>query len=464
MPTTDLSRRRFLRNLATATTAASLAPSLSAEPTEAPATPSGSSGRRLRIACIGVGNRGYTAVAPLMRTEEIVALCEVDDLMMHDTLARAADEGHPELRQARRFKDYREMFAAMADQIDAVTVCTPDHHHYLAAMLALQHRKHVFVEKPLTYSVGEARALKAAARRAGVVTQMGNQGHTTEGIRLAREWFELGLLGDVREVVAWGPSLPLNFFYRPDKLPPSPGAVPGRLAWDLWLGPAPERDYAPIYHPLYWRGWWDFGNATLGDWACHTLDAPFWALQLTAPTSVEVEVSEVDPWICPKNAVVRYQFPARGALPPVKLTWHEGDAVRPPQPAQWESNEGLPDRGMLMIGDRNVLFHGGRPDSPRLLSRAAMDDIRQNRPDRWIPRIRGGPIDEWLRAIKEGGPPPGSSFDYAADLTQMALLGTVAMRTGKNFTWDNDTGRITSDPSLNRHIEIRGRNGWTIEA
>jgi predicted dehydrogenase len=460
-PQPPLPRRRFLRQLAATTAVASLGPSLRAQSTAAtePA-PAGDSSRRLRIACIGVGNRGYTALQPCMRSEQIVALCDVDDVLMHDSLIRAVDEGHPELLQVKRFKDYREMFATMGNEIDAVTISTPDHHHYPAAMLALQQRKHVFLEKPLTHSVGEARALKAAARAAGVVTQMGNQGHTTEGIRLVKEWFELGLLGEVREVIAWAPAMGGRYFYRPDALPPRPGTVPNRLDWDLWLGPAPEREYTPLYHPLMWRGWWDFGNATLGDWACHTLDAPFWALNLGAPTSVQVEMAEVNPSICPESAVIRYEFPARGPLPPVKLTWYEG--LPPPVPAYWNAEDNFPNRGMLMVGTKNVLFHGGRPDSPRLVSRAAMDELKRNRPERWIPRVRTGPVEEWLSAIKGEGPTPGSSFDYAAGLTQLALLGTVAMRTGQGFSWDEASGRITSDPTLNRHIDIRARDGWKV--
>lgn len=455
----SLPRRRFLQSLVTVTAAATLPTRAQESPPTTSGTGAGE-GKRLRIACIGVGNRGYTALSSCLPTEDIVALCDVDDLLMRDSLARAADDGY-DLFKVRRFKDYRELFASFANEFDAVAISTPDHHHYPAAMLALKHGKHVFVEKPLTHSVGEARALKAAARSAGVVTQMGNQGHTTEGIRLVREWFELGLLGEVRDVIAWGPSLPPTYFYRPDVIPPSPGEVPGRLDWDLWLGPAPERDYTPFYHPLWWRGWWDFGNATLGDWACHTLDAPFWALQLGAPTSVEVEIADVNPSIAPRNAIVRYQFPARGQLPPVRLTWHEGDQVRPQPPAYWEGGD-FPNRGMLMVGDRNVLFHGGRPDSPRLVSSAAMEELRRQRPEKWIPRVRMGPVEEWLHAIKGTGPAPGSSFDYAAELTQMALLGSVAMRTGQGFEWDDQAGRITSDPGLNRFIDIRARDGWRV--
>ncbi|MGH8018691.1 MAG: hypothetical protein ACREIA_10420 [Opitutaceae bacterium] len=224
-----------------------------------------------------------------------------------------------------------------------------------------------------------------------------------------------------------------------------------------------RRDFAPgCYHPKRWRGWWDFGTGIPGDWACHTLDAPFWALGLGAPTSVEVEVSDMDPWFVPKSSVLRYQFPARGNLPPVKLTWYEGPDARPDKPADWPENTPFPAEGMLMIGSENTLYHASNPQSPRLVSDAAWEKLRRNRPKEWIPRVQGGPIAEWLRAIKGEGPTPGSNFDYAADLTQVALLGTAAMRGGKNIEWNNRVGRIVNHPDLNRYIEIQARDGWKV--
>lgn len=459
----SLTRRHFIRTAAAAAAAASLPPTGRGQPAGQPVEPPKSAGQRLNIACIGVRGPGYGAVRECLETENVVALCDVDNTMMAHTLVAVADAGRPEVLKVRRFQDYREMFAEMADKIDAVTVCTPDHHHFPAAMLAIKHRKHVFVQKPLTHTVGEARALKEAARAAGVMTQMGNQYHTSEGIRLVREWFELGLLGEVREVVAWVPGNASRSLYRPAAIPPAPGFIDTYLDWDVWLGPAPQRDFAPgCYHAKRWRGWWDFGTGLLGDWACHTLDAPFWSLDLGAPTSVEAEVSETNPWFVPKNAVVKYQFPARGNLPPVRLTWHEG-GPKPDKPRDWEEGKPLPEAGMMMLGSRNTLIHGTSPESPRLVSNTAMDELKRSRPKRWIPRIQGGPIAEWLRAIKGEGPKPGSNFvDYAADLSQVALLGIVAMRTGKKLEWDNNAGRIVNDPDLNQYIEIKARDGWKI--
>jgi predicted dehydrogenase len=460
-----VTRRHFVRT-ATAAAAASLATVTNGQSPSAASAPSParkSAAGKLNIAIIGVRGPGYGHLRELINGENIVALCDVDNTHMSHTVLQVSEAGHPEILRAKRFQDYRKLFAEMADAIDAVVVATPDHHHFPAAMLAIRHRKHVFVQKPLTRTVGEARALKAAARAAGVMTQMGNQYHASEGIRLVREWFELGLLGEVREVVAWVPGNASRFLYRPAAIPPASGFIDTHFDWDVWLGPSPQRDFAPgCYHAKRWRGWWDFGTGLLGDWACHTLDAPYWSLQLGAPISVEAEVSESNPWFVPKTAVIRYEFPARGKLPPVKLTWHEG-GPKPAVPRDWEAGKPLPAAGMMMLGSRNTLITGTSPESPRLVSAAAMDELKRNRPERWLDRVPGGHLAEWTRAIKGEGPAPGSNFvDYAADLTQVALLGLVAMRTGRRIEWDNRAGRITNDVALNKHIEIHARNGWKV--
>jgi predicted dehydrogenase len=458
-----LTRRRFMRAATAAAAAASLA-SIEGRAATAPAAASRKSpADKLNVACIGLRGPGYGHLRELIDTEKIVALCDVDNTHMSHTVLQVSEAGHPEILKAKRYQDYRKMFAEMADQIDAVVVATPDHHHFPAAMLAIKHRKHVFVQKPLTRTVGEARALKEAARAAGVVTQMGNQYHASEGIRLVREWFELGLLGEVREVVAWVPGNASRFLHRPAAIPPAPGFIDTQIDWDVWLGPSPQREFSPgVYHAKRWRGWWDFGTGLLGDWACHTLDAPYWALQLGAPTSIEAEVSELNPWFVPKTAVIRYEFPARGKLPPVKLTWYEG-GPKPAPPRDWEQGKPLPAAGMMMLGSRNTLITGTSPESPRLVSTAAMDELKRNRPKRWLDRVPGGHIAEWIRAMKGAGPSPGSNFvDYAADLTQVALLGVVAMRTGKRLEWDNRAARIANDAALNQHLEIQARDGWQM--
>lgn len=428
---------------------------------------------KINVASIGIGNRGWFAVSELLKLPNVnlVALCDVDRLLAEATFKRAAEFGKkselavPDLARIPFFADYREMFAQMGRKIDAVTVSTPDHHHYPAAMMAIQRGKHVYVEKPLTHTVGEARALRAAARKHRVVTQMGNQGRATEGIRLMKEWTDAGVIGDVREVHAWSPEFPDRYFTRPASLPLEQQTPPPTLDWDLWVGPSEMRPYNELIAPVKWRGWWNFGNGMLGDWACHTLDAPFWALELGSPSSIEAQVSAVNAEISPEWAVVTYKFPARGKRPPVTLTWYEGAGRKPPVPARWEDDPkkpGLPDRGMLMLGQKQTIYApGGRPDSPRLLGKAEMENFKANRPPATIPRVAGGPLQEWVRAI-EGGPTPGSNFDYSVPLSEMVLLGVLAVRSGKKIQWDARAGRITNEPSLNRFIEVSARKGWKV--
>jgi predicted dehydrogenase len=460
-------RRAFLKSSAVAAAAFTL-------PRFSIGQPGPSANGRINVACIGIGNRGFFAVSELMKDPRvnIVAFADVDRARVDETHKKGAElKKNSELTCADLttvplFSDYREMFAKMSDKIDAVTVSTPDHHHYPAAMMAIQRGKHVYVEKPLTHSVGEARALRDAAKKKGIISQMGNQGRATEGIRLIKEWTEAGVLGEVREVHAWSPEFPERYFKRPDALPLAKQTPPPTLDWDLWLGPSEKRPYNELLAPVTWRGWWDFGNGMLGDWACHTLDGPFWALELGAPSSVEAKVSEVTREISPRTAEVTYRFPARGKRPAVVMKWFEGNGQKPPVPKGWEDDPkkpGLPDRGMLMIGEKNTLFApGGRPDSPRLLGTAVMEEFKKNRPAPKHARVAGGPMREWLNAIEKTGPMPGSNFEYSVPLSEMVLLGVVAVRTGRKLEWDAKSGKITNDASLNRYIKIAARDGWKV--
>jgi len=424
---------------------------------------------QLNVAHIGIGHRGWFAVSNCMQTENIVALCDVDTRMAQETIGRAAkeaadnpDQNLPDLSQVPLFSDYREMLDKMGDRIDAVTVSTPDHSHFPATMDVMKHGKAVYTEKPLTHTVAEARALRDAAKKYGVVTQMGNQGHATEGIRLIKEWTQAGVLGEVRHIRSWAPILGGVYFTWPEQLPPPTEPPPANVDWNLWLGPADQRQYSPLYLPRKWRGWWDFGSGMLGDWACHTLDGPFWALNLGAPESVEAETAPRNEYICPKWSKVTWHFPARGDMPPVTMEWLEGEEVKPEPPARWDSDREIPDRALVMIGDKATLYTGGRPDSPRILPNSDFEKLKQNPPAKTIPRVEGGPVQEWLRAVKGDGPMPGSSFEYSARLTQMVLLGVVAQKTGQRIEWDDEQGEITNHPDLNKYIRIHARNGWTM--
>ncbi len=466
-PRLPLSRRTFLKTSALAATAFSM-------PRFSVGQPGVSPNAKINVACIGIGNRGWFAVSELMKDPRvnIVAVADVDRVLVEKTWKSAADLKRKseltcvELSSVPVFTDYREMLAKVGDRIDAVTVSTPDHHHYPAAMMAIQRGKHVYVEKPLTHTVAEARALRDAAKQKGIISQMGNQGRATEGIRLMKEWVDAGVSGDVQEVQAWSPTFNDRYFHRPASLPLPVQTPPSTLNWDLWLGPADVRPYHSSLTPETWRGWWNFGNGMLGDWACHTLDAPFWALDLGAPSSVDVEVSEVNPEVVPTWAEVTYRFPARGKRPPVTLKWLEGAEKKPAAPKGWTDDQkksGFPARGMMMFGRNQTIFApGGRPDSPRLVGDAAWEEFKKNRPPAKLPRVVGGPMKEWLDAIAKVGPMPGSNFEYSVPLSEMVLLGVAAMRSGQRIEWDAKSGRVTNDAKVNELVQIKARAGWRV--
>ena len=447
MASDPVSRRRFLSS----TTA------LAAGSWVAPRFAIGKSGPsangRINLACVGVGGRGALNIQGLA-SENIVALCDVDDHNAADTF-----KAYP---KAKRFRDFREMLDRMGAEIDAVVVSTPDHTHFAATMAAMELGKHVFCEKPLAHTVWEARTMKKAARHYKVISQMGNQGHATDGIRSVKEWYDAGVLGNVTEVAAWldGINFSGRFFRKPSAFPPPAMAVPGHLDWDLWLGPCAMRiPYNPVYHPRSWRGFYGFGSGLLGDWSCHTLDAPFWALGLGMPTVVELENKAggtAD--FAPDSSTVRFEFPARGDKPPVTLRWHEG----PPKPElrdAWGLDQ-IGNSGMIMTGDKTSLMTGERPDSPRLIPNAQWLDFRRNPTPKTIPRIKGGHYREWTDAIRGDGPQPGSHFDYGADLTEVALLGVLVQRFGGRIEYDAAAMRITNRPELNAHLRVEAREGW----
>lgn len=401
---------------------------------------------KLNIAAIGAGGRGGGDIGAVS-SENIVALCDVDDKKAAETF-----EHYP---KAKKYRDFRKMLEREKN-IDAVIVATPDHTHAVATMMAIKMGKHVYTEKPLTYSIYEARELAKAAREAKVATQMGNQGHSGEGNRLICEWIWDGAIGPVREVHAWTdrPIWPQGID-RPKETP----RVPKTLDWDLWLGPAPDRPYNPAYLPFKWRGWWDFGAGALGDMACHIVDSPFWALKLGHPISVEASSTKVNSETYPLASTVHYRFPARDGMPPVKMTWYDG-GIMPPQPEELEPGRrmGSDNGGVLFVGEKSKLVCGCYGNSPRLIPETKMKEY--NRPPKTIPRVEGHHKD-WIQACK-GGKPACSNFDYAGPLTEMVLLGNVAIRTGKKLCWDGPNMRVTNVPEANEYIRRQYRAGWTL--
>jgi predicted dehydrogenase len=445
---TPLTTRRHLLTAATAFAAGAwLAPRIAIGRAGPPAN------SRINLAFIGVGGRGAHNLQGLSG-ENIVALCDVDDQN-----AAGSFDAHP---KAKRFRDFREMLDKMGREIDAVVVSTPDHTHFAATMAAMELGKHVFCEKPLAHTVWEARTMKKAAQHYKIVSQMGNQGHATLGIRYVKEWYESGVLGQVTEVTAWLHAINFNgrFFRKPDAFPPAGMPVPAYLDWDLWLGPCDGKvPYNPVYHPKTWRGFYEFGSGLLGDWSCHTLDAPFWALELGMPSVVELENSVGgSSGFAPDASTVRYEFPARGDKPPVVLHWHEG-LPKPELRKEW-GLEKIGDAGMIMTGDKASLMTGERPDSPRLIPNGKWLEFRKNLPPETIPRIQGGHYREWTDAIRGDGPQPGSHFGYGADLTEVALLGVLVQRFGGRLEYDAAAMRITNRPELNAHLRLPARDGW----
>jgi predicted dehydrogenase len=388
----------------------------------------------------------------------VIALCDVDD-----ERAAGSFKAFP---TARRYQDFRVMLDKEARNIDAVSVGTPDHIHAIATMAAIRAAKHVYCQKPLTRTLHECRAVTNAARRAGVATQMGNQGHATEGARLTNEWIRAGVLGSVREVHVWSDRagyLWKQGIARPAGTP----ATPRTLNWDLWLGPSPERPYHPAYLPVLWRGWRDFGTGALGDMGCHIIDHPVWALELGAPTAVEARVT-LDGSVLEGNkpnfetypiaAIIYFDFPERGARQAVHMTWYDGGLMTAAPPGM-PANQRLPENGVLYVGSKGYLYHSSHGGMPQLLPSGLHDEAKKVA--RTMSRSPGH-YEEWVGACK-GGPRPMSNFDYAGPLTEIVLLGVLALRApGRRLEWDSETMKVRNAPGLHEYVQAEYRKGWSL--
>ena len=441
-----------------------------------------SANERLNIACIGVGGKGSSDTDQAAQFGNIVALCDIDDNRLN-----AKAQKFP---QAKKYHDFRQMLTEMEKDIDAVVVSTPDHTHAPASVMAMKMKKHVYCQKPLTRTVYEARVMREVAREYGVCTQMGNQGTAENGLRTAVEIVQSGGIGPVREVHVWTnrPIWPQGteaILKVPAANQAALAAVRGKMIqnleyptppkhvhWDLFLGPSPERPYAPIYHPFAWRGWWDFGTGALGDMACHTANMPFMALKLGYPIAVQAESGEINPETFPTWARITFEFPARGEMPPVKLIWYEGSRnnrrILPPDELLarvLKPGEKLSDSGALLVGDRGILFSpNDYGASFRLLPEKEFAGYKP--PEPRLPRNGKGDVGmkrEWVEAIKAGRPSIAmSNFDYAGLLTETILLGNVAMRVGKKLEWDGPNLRATNCPEAAPYIKTEYRRGWSL--
>lgn len=423
---------------------------------------------RINVACIGVGGKGDSDVNDAAKCGgNIVALCDVD--------ARFLDKKAAQFPEAKKYVDFRKMLAEMDKSIDAVVISTPDHLHGIAAMTAMQMGKHVYCQKPLTQTVFEARELVRVAKEKKLATQMGNQGSAGDGLRRAVEVIQSGVIGNPLELHVWSnrPIWPQGM-----ERPLSSSPVPGHLDWNLWLGPAAERPYVDgVYHDFKWRGWTDFGTGALGDMACHTVNMPFRALKLGYPTVVECEMaSRICPETYPLTSRIRFEFPERDGLPPLKFWWYDGAPGGPNRPLRpypdivrdvVNMRTKLPESGCLVIGEKGQLFS---PDDYGSMFFVKLHDEKSftngtkheacMAVPQSIPRSPGH-NQEWFDMMK-GGAPAYSNFEIAGYLTEIILLGCIALRVGEGvkMEWDGPNMRSPNCPQAARFVKRNDRTGW----
>jgi len=509
--TKAISRRAFLTATATTAAAAMIVPRHVLGRGFVPPSDT------LNIAGIGVGGMGRANLINLA-SQNIVALCDVDwgyagralDKLDADIqrLTTRLDQPTPEappgqppvefdrvkaearldgmirlkdqLPRAKRHQDYRDMLEHQKD-IDAVFVATPDHMHAPIALAAMDLGKHVYVQKPLTWSVDEARRLARRAKETKVATQMGNQGHSLDDARLAVEYVQAGAIGEVREVHVWT-NRPVGLWPqgvpRPET-PKDPGdplgwsgpnvnqrlaaalagsyPVPDTLAWNLFLGVAPVVEYHPIYHPFNWRGWVDWGVGAIGDMGAHLIDHSMWALNLGFPTSVQTISTPFNGASYPLATQTFYDFPARGSMPPVRLTWYDGGLL-PPKPEELGDEDLNKGGGALLVGSKGKLLHDTYGLKPRLLPKSLHESY--GKPPQKLPRIDHEDHEmNWVAAAK-GKTEASCPFEYASRLTEVMLLGIVALRAGKKIHYDGANMRVTNVPQANDYLTRQYRQGW----
>lgn len=432
-PSVSASRREFLRDASAAVLATGVYTSASARASDSP-------NERLRILCVGTANRAASNIDGV-KGEELVGLCDVDSNYL--------DRAGSQFPDAKRYSDYREMIAGMSDKADAIVVATADHHHAPAAIRGMQSGLHCYCEKPLAHTVTEARMMANLAAEKGLVTQMGTQIHAGDNYRRVVEIIRAGVIGDVSRVTVWV-GKGWGGGERPTEAQTAP--PPDNLDWDLWLGPAPERPYAPgRYHPAQWRRWWDFGQGTLGDMGCHYMDLPFWALKLTAPTTIEAEGPPVHPETCPLGLTVNYKFPATDKHGAIDFTWHDGNQV-----PREVAGQRVPSSGVMFEGTEGAMF--ASYTNYRLFP---SDKFRGFEPPPQTIPASIGHHAEWIAACKDGRPTT-CNFQYSGNLTETVLLGNVAYRVGRPITWDADALKSPDCPEADQYLKKEYRNGWEV--
>ena len=463
---TAMTRRSFLGTTSTAVAAFTIVPRhvLGGPKYVAPS-------EKINIALVGAGGQGRTNVRNLFQQADaqIIAICDPAEHWNLDGFyykgvagrkpVRAEIEKHysdktPNFR-CTEYEDFRQMLEK-EKSVDAILCATPDHLHAYISILSMRQGKHVYCEKPLTHNIWEAREVARVAKETGVATQMGNQGHRDEGIRLTCEWIWDGAIGNIREVHAWTHAGKwMESAGRPKEQMP----VPQGLNWDLWLGPREARPFHDSYVPVKWRSYWDFGTSAVGDMACHNLDPAFMALDLKNPTSVEATTPAVDDYTTSECAITTWRFPARGKKPPVKVQWYDGKLF-PPRPDELEDGEqlGSNGNGILFLGDKGVIMCPGWAGNPRILPDSKM--AKYKKPKKTLIRAKGHHRD-WLDACK-GGRPASSNFEYGAALTEFVLLGNIALRSKKKIYWDSANMKATNAPEADKWLREPYRKGWEL--
>lgn len=429
---------------------------------------------QLNVAVIGTGGRGTQKMKDIIRQDDcrVVAICDVAE---HYDLSHFyyggvsgsgpakqivdirydSDEATKDYPECKVYVDYRKMLE-QEPGIDACIVATPDHNHAINSIDAMEMGKHVYCEKPLARTVYECRKIAECAKRNNVATQLGNQGHSGEGIRSTVEWIRDGAIGEVREVHAWTNSKAR--VGRRERLPQESMPVPEGLDWDRWLGPAKKRPYHIDYTPYTWRGWWDFGTGSMGDFFCHNADPAFWALDLPHPTRVEATQYGNTQYTFPIAMLVYYDFPARGDMPPVTLTWYTG--LMPQKPEELGPDEELVGggQGILFVGSKGKIMCPGWAGDPVLLPHSLHENYK--RPPKTLTRSDGH-VRDWINACK-GGPPASANFEYGGFLSEMAALGNAAVGAGELLYWDGENMKATNTSKAEPYLKPQYHNGYSI--
>jgi predicted dehydrogenase len=413
---------------------------------------------KVRFACIGVGGKGESDTNDAGKHGEIVALCDIDETNLDKMAAK--------FPKAKKYVDYRRMLEEMGDKIDAVTVSTPDHTHATAGAMAMRMGKHAFIQKPLTWSIEEARILRALAAEKKLCTQMGNQGTAADGFRRGVEVIKSGTLGAVKEIHVWTnrPIWPQGVA-RPKDM----GGIPNSVHWYEWLGPAQDRPYSKSYHPFAWRGWLDFGTGALGDMACHTINVAAMALELFDPETVEVVDTSglVDRETYPTWSILKTHFGQKGTRAPLDLVWYDGGDKLPQEKkseiAAKLHGEKMGKSGLLLVGEKGSFYSVNDYGAEHLLlPREQFKD--QPQVEAKLPHSPGH-FTEWVEGIKAGDPTRAlSNFDYASRLTETVLLGVVALKLGAKVEWDAAGMKVKGKPEADQYLRRDYRKGFSVHA